>query len=603
MTKTEIKPVILDVPDLQKALGLKGFFGKCAARVAYNVLELGKINRIYSQYNNTFGPDFSENILKAVGVSYDIPEEQLRYIPAEGGFITVSNHHYGSIDGMILSAVIGSRRADYKILTTFLLTLLPTLKDSFIPVDNFSAGGVRSITGIRAALEHLEGNHPLGLFPAGEVATWHGKGHTVTDIPWAENIIKMVKKSGMPVIPIYFEGQNSTLFHLLGKIHPRLRTIRLVHEMLNKKGRCVKVRIGKPIQPSDFAEMDVQTLGRYLRNRCYALEVQCSQFECENAQNTAEAIAEPVPAEQLRSEIAASKDKMLCEVGDYMVYLFRESEAPSLMKEVARLREETFRAVGEGTGHSDDTDKYDSYYHQMLLWNVPNGEIVGAYRLGFGKEIVNEHGGVDGFYTASLFRYQDGAEPVLSLAMELGRSFIVKKYQREIHPLRRLFTGLTLSTLKCPELQYYAGPVSISNDMPDFYKSLAVHYLCRDFSLPEAKKVAVPTHGFVPDFLSVDPDALLQIPRNSVDMLDRLIADLSDGKYHLPVLFRKYFSFGSKLVCFNVDPDFSDSLDGLIVLRFSDVPHQTLRSILRGLPEDLQDKVWEHFYGVPRGEA
>lgn len=604
-----MKTTIVEPEDLQKALGMKGFLGRCVSRAAYRLLELEKPNRIQAKFFDLKGPAFSARVLEEVGVSYEIPSGQLDRIPEGGGFITVSNHHYGSIDGMVLSAVIGSRRPDYKILTTFLLSMIPSLRDSFIGVDNFTVGAARSVSGIRSALSHLAEGHPLGLFPAGEVATWQrgknrtalGKKRVVEDIPWAENTVKLAQKSGFPIIPIYFEGENSRSFHLLGRIHPRLRTARLVHEVFNKRGRVVQVRIGQPIPAAEIAGFDVPTLGRYLRNRCYALQAQCLSGNGQTESGlTMHPLADPAPAERVRAEMEALTDKMLFETGDYRAYLLEAGDAPETMRELYRLREETFRAIGEGTGKSLDTDAYDSYYRQMILWNIPNGDIVGAYRLGFGPEIMSSHGGIPGFYSASLVRYEADAPKYLSRSMELGRSFIVQKYQREVQPLRLLLTGLAVSTLKCPEMEYYSGPVSISNDIPLFYKSLIYRYLVKNYPMEDAARIATPTHPFSPDYLAVNPDDLLQLQAGKIDLLDRLIGTLSDGEYRLPVLVRKYFSCGARLVCFNVDPDFCDSLDGLIFLRYSDFPQATSRAILRGLPEDLQDAVWEHFYGAPR---
>ena len=202
VTKTEpkTKTTVLEVDELQNLLGIKGWLGRRIAWAVYRLLEFKEVNRIHHKFHDSFGPEFSAHVLEEVGVRYEIPPEQLERIPKDGGFITVSNHHYGSLDGMILSSVVGSRRPDYKILTTFFLSMIPSLKDSFIPVDNFSSGGARSISGIRAALGHIGDQHPLGLFPAGEVATWQKgnnktslrAGKVVEDIPWAENIVKLV---------------------------------------------------------------------------------------------------------------------------------------------------------------------------------------------------------------------------------------------------------------------------------------------------------------------------------------------------------------------------------------------------------------------------
>lgn len=600
------KKTVLEKHELQEAIGLRGIAGKWVTSLAYKLFELEEVNRIHAKYVDSTGPDFSAHVLEEVGVSYEVPQEQLSRIPAEGGFITVSNHHFGSIDGMILNSVIGKTRPDYKILTTFLLSIIPCLKDSFIGVDNFTSGQARSVNGIRTALGHIAEGRPLGLFPAGEVATWQrgrkrtsiGKKKTVEDIPWAHNIIKLVKKSGFPVIPIYFEGQNSRLFHVLGLIHPRLRTARLVKEMLNKRGTLVKVRIGAPIPAAEIAGMDLELLGKYLRNRCYALEEQCrEESQAQAVHNYANPVADPVPAEKIHQEIEGLKDKILFESGDYRAYLLKKTDAPYLMKELFRLREESFRRVGEGTGKPEDTDLYDDYYRQMVVWNIPNGDIMGAYRLGFGPEIMAAHGGISGFYSSSLIKFGPKAKEFMPISMELGRSFVAGKYQREVISLKLLLTGLAVAAYQNPEIKYYTGPVSISNDMPGFYKSLTVHYLMRDYRIEDAASIAKPTHAFQEDFLRVNPDQLLQFPEGNIDSFDRLISTISDGKHRLPVLVRKYFSCGAKAVCFNVDPDFENSLDCTIFLKHSDFPENTLRSIVRGLPEDIQDGIYMHFYG------
>ena len=605
------KKTVLDKQELQEAIGVRGLAGRMITSIAYKLFELEEVNRIHTKYVDSTGPDFSAHVLEEVGVSYEIPEEQLARIPADGGFITVSNHHFGSLDGMILSSVVGKARPDYKILTTFLLALIPCLKDTFIGVNNFSSGGAQSISGIRTALGHIADGHPLGLFPAGEVGTWQrgknrtalGKKKVVEDIPWAHNVIKLVKKSGFPVIPIYFEGENSRRFHILGMIHPRLRTARLVKEMLNKRGTVIKVRIGAPIPASEIAEFDVPSLGSYLRSRCYALEEQCKgETREEVVHNYGIPVADPVPPELIHNEIEGLGDHILYETGDYRAYLLKKEDAPYLMKELFRLREESFRRVGEGTGKPEDTDKYDDYYHQMIVWNIPNGDIVGAYRLGFGPEIMAAHGGIEGFYSDSLIKYGPKAKEYLPISMELGRSFVSERYQREVIPLKLLLTGLAVAAYRNPEIQYYTGPVSISSDMPGFYQSLAVHYLMRDYKMPDAEEIAKPSHPFRAEFLRVDPDQLLQFPKDGIDYFDRLISAISDGKYRLPVLVRKYFSCNAKAVCFNVDPDFENSLDCTIFLKHSDFPENTLRSIVRGLPEDLQDGIYMHFYGRHKEE-
>jgi len=277
----EEKTVVVSPEQLRGALGLKGKFGLWVAKRVIKFLDIDKVNDIQSRYPDLKGPAFSEKVLEEVGVKYEIPAEDLDNIPAEGGFITISNHHFGSIDGLILNSVVGAKRPDYKLLTTFLLALIPGLKEAFLPVDNLSGGkaDARSVNGIRMALRHIADGGSIGFFPAGEVATWQRKKNrreggffTIQDKPWADNITKLIKRSGLPVIPIYFEGTNSKTFHRLGLIHPRLRTVRLIHEMFNKPGLTVKVRIGRPIQPQELEGRELTELSWYLRSRCYQLK-------------------------------------------------------------------------------------------------------------------------------------------------------------------------------------------------------------------------------------------------------------------------------------------------------------------------------------------
>lgn len=605
MTKS-VKPLSHYRNLLQDALGLKGRTGKFLAWLLSGVMGMRIAYRLYANNAGSYGPDYSAGVLKDLKVTFDIPEDQLKHIPAEGGFITVSNHHYGAVDGLILNEVISTRRPDYKILTTFFCSMIENMKDSFISVDNFASGGARSVSGIRAALGHIADGGALGLFPAGEVATWQKKedrtavcgGRVVEDKPWALNMMKLILKSGLPVIPIYFDGGNSRTFHVQGRIHPILRTLRLLREIKGAKGKHIKVRIGKPIPAGQIASFDAAALSKYLRNRCYALEAQClPDFGAKKVSVGGQEIIPPVDPETVRAQAAALSHRIIFETADYKAYLIDASDAPDLMRELYRLREVTFRAVGEGTGKPLDTDSYDDYYHHLILWNIPKGEIVGAYRVGYGTEIFASHGGLPGFYSSSLLEFGPDAPQMFSRSLELGRSFIRAEYQQEVLPLKFLLAGLCVATTKDPMVDRCVGLVSMSASMPDFYKSLTFHFLHRDFLLEDADKFSRPTTPFKPGFLRVDPDQLLQGLNGNIDAFDQLLGALSDGKYRLPVLFRKYFSGGARLSCINVDPSFSDCVDAMIVLRLADFPPVSIKSFVRSLPKEIQDEVLRHFYG------
>jgi len=391
---------ITDLAAFQKALGLRGVAGHVIGKHIAAKLKIDQFDYLRRQNNHPDGYALALWALKEIGVSYHLPEQQLNHIPRKGGCIFVSNHHYGAVDGLILEAVVGYVRPDMKIMTNFYLASIPGLSDSFIAVDSFSKGTSRSVSGFRSAIEHLNAGYALGVFPAGEVATWqtrknrtsiYGK-HIVEDKPWVSSIVKLIKKSGLPIVPVYFKGGNSRLFHLLGRIHPRLRTFRLLREIFNKRGSVIEIRIGQPIMISEINAMDVPMLGKYIRNRCYALEAQCITQKGSSQHPESMPLEEPVPDELIREEMRNLGEKILFELGNYRIYMLRSGDAPNAMRELYRLREEAFRGVGEGTGRSLDTDIYDSRYYHLILWNVPDGRIAGAYRIADCQKMIKTYG-------------------------------------------------------------------------------------------------------------------------------------------------------------------------------------------------------------------
>ncbi len=581
--------------DLQRMLGVKGWLGKCLSGLIIKVLELDKVNRTQAKYASSMGPDFARDILQDQGITYDVPEGELDRIPADGGFITISNHHFGSLDGLILCDTVGRRREDYKILTTFMLSLIPNLSPNFLPVNNLGGkNDARSINSIRMALQHIKDGGALGLFPAGEVATYQKEGKrtavsaqkVIEDKPWAPNMIRLIQKCGLPVVPIYFDGTNSRNFHFLGKIHPRLRTVRLVHELFNKRGTHIKVRIGQPVTPEEMAKFaSTEELGAYLRNLTYALEVNCIEEKKRADVQQMEPIMDPVDPAVVKAELDNIPERVLFECGDYRCYFTRPDDIPGVMTEIARLREVTFRTVGEGSGKAKDTDIYDTYYKHLILWNIPNGEIAGAYRVGVGKEVLQRP---EGFYTASLFEFREGLKSYLPKSLELGRSFITPRYRKEVLPLKLLLSGILTAGANCEGAEYTMGPVSVSSDFPTFYKSLILRYFLKNHSMENAENVVAPKTPFTPDFLRVNPDALLSGCK-SVEDLDRLLQYLSSGTLRLPVLFRKYASLGAKYVAFNIDKDFN-TLDAFIILWLGDMPENSFNSFAKFLtPEQLEE--------------
>lgn len=601
MKKTKTK--IINKSDIMQVIHMRGPVGWLIATFAMWILGFNKVNKANDRCKQYQGPEFSAHILKDIGIHYDLKPQQYNYIPQDGPFIVIANHPIGSADGMLMNTVIGTMRTDFKIMANFLLTMIPSLKESFIAVNPFSdsVSARSSLAGLRFAKEHLAAGGSLGLFPAGEVSTYQRpknrsslKRHVVEDIPWPASVIKLIRNANVPVIPVYFEAQNSKWFHILGRIHPMLRTLNLPNELFNKKGKTIPMRIGKAIMPNELAEFpDLEQLGGYLRSRVYAMEAEFN--------NPNEELMKPpemvTPISLPRDKKAVVKEfdrlknggKKLFDVANYQCYLAEADEIPVAMIELGRRREEAFRATGEGSNQAIDVDDYDKYYKHLILWDAKRKRIAGGYRLGIGSEIFEQHGGVEGFYTSSLFTYDKDFESTLRETIELGRSFVSLEYQKEALPLMLLLKGLMHSLMRYPNAVYFIGPVSISNSYPKFYQSLMVYYLENKHNALLPENSALPTTPFEPDYLKINPRELLRKKMDNFEKFDRFLMRLSDNTYRMPTLVKKYMKVNARIIAFNVDPLFNYSLDGLIILRIKDYPRAEILSMTKDV-DNINDR-------------
>lgn len=381
---------LINKSDIRKALPVKGPLGALIASCAMSLLGLNRINRLYPQFGAYKGREFTKEAMKTFGISTDILPEEVEYIPKEGPFIIVSNHPFGGWDGIVLYNTVAAVRPEFRILTNFILSMIPNLRDSFLAVNPFSDRKQlrSSLPGLKAAMETIERGGCVGIFPAGEVSTYYKGRRYPADKEWTHTVMKLVTSCKVPVLPVYFDGSNSRTFHLLGRIHPMLRTLSLPRELLRRSGGTVTMRIGRLIPAGEIARWsDPRELGRMLRNRVYAMEANVPRNE-EGQQISAvqEPLMPPVPLSELRREMEALTP--LFEASRYQCFLADTAQIPFMMQEIGRRREESFRQVGEGTGAEIDTDSFDTYYKHLILWDNEAGQLAGAYRLGIGREIM-----------------------------------------------------------------------------------------------------------------------------------------------------------------------------------------------------------------------
>lgn len=555
-----------------------------------NALGFRKINKLYSPSADLKNREFTEDMLRIYNTTFDVDDNELNNIPKDGPFMIVSNHPFGAMEGIILYHVISKVRPDFKVMANFILSYIPNLKDVFFAVNPFSDNPEwkSSVNGIKASLQQLKEGHGLGVFPAGEVSRYHGHDYP-DDIAWAPSIAKIIQKTNVPVIPVYFDGTNSRMFYFCSKINSFLATLRLVRELLNKRNTKIVMKIGKPMLQSELSQYESpEALSAYLRSRSYALQANIAAADGRKTVNKSyDSIDAPSRPSVLARELHNIKEKsLLFSTADYECYLADYDDIPNMMHEIGRRREEAFRAVGEGTGNNIDTDSYDAYYKHLILWDSKQQSVAGGYRIGLGDEIIKKYG-IKGFYINSLFSIDPSLENFLSYTMELGRSYVSVDYQKDIFPLMLLFKGLMLSIVKYPEMKYFIGPVSISSWFPKFYQSIIVHYVKTKHSDEEMSRLITPKTPFVPDFNKVDVNVLMEKNMDSVDKFDRYLMKLSNGDFRMPTLFKKYLKINAKFLCFNVDPDFNNTLDGLLFLRFEDYPKEELMMLIKdNTPEE-----------------
>lgn len=579
-----------------------GFLGTFIGWLLMKLLKISTLNKIYNRHKHLNDGQFLDAILNDFQIKFEIPEEDLKRLPKDGAYITISNHPLGGIDGILLLKMMIEQRHDFKIIANFLLHRIQPLKPYIMPVNPFEdrKDVKSSVTGFKNAILHLRDGHPLGIFPAGEVSTYRD-GKLVVDKPWEEAAIKLIKKAEVPVVPIYFHAKNSKLFYKLSKISDTFRTAKLPSELLTQKNRIIKVRIGKPISVNDQKDQtSISEFSEFLRRKTYMLS---NAFDTkpkilDNISNTLKPPAKPpkrivgsVSVEKMAAEVDALRtgDYRLLVSKNYEVYLTPAEHIPNILHEIGRLREITFRAIGEGTNEAIDLDSFDTYYHHMFLWDTDKQQLAGAYRMGLGSKIYARYG-IDGFYLQDLFRFEPELYKMMSESIEMGRAFIIKEYQQKPMPLFLLWKGIVHTTLRFPEHNYLIGGVSISNQFSNFSKSLMIEFMKSHYYDPYVAQYVHPKKEFKVKLKDADKDFVFDATEADLNKFDKIIDEIEPGALRLPVLLKKYIKQNAKLVAFNVDPLFNNSVDGLMYIKIADLPESTVKPVMEEFQAELEQK-------------
>ncbi len=535
------------------------------ARALEAALGLSRLADIYDgRPPNSTPAEFLKYTLSALGVTLKINgSENLLDIPAEGPLLIVSNHPLGGLEGVAIASVIAEVRPDIQVLTNALLRRIPELADIFIGVDVLSSQAASgNVGGLKQVHQHLKQGGAVLIFPAGMVSAYEPEFKRIQDRAWSRLVGQLIKRYDCPCVPVYVDGRNSAYFYTAGRIHPRLRTLLLPRQLANKQGTDLPITVGKyipapelrllqsPKAITDYLRVSTDALAQRTPKLGTIAQVGIDEFDT--------ASGEALLTENLK----ALEPYRLIEHEEFDVYCAPYEKLGAMMELIAIAREFSFRAVGEGTGLSKDSDQFDPNYLHLFLWDKAEKRIAGAYRVGLVDEIVAKCG-IDGLYSRSLYEYDEAFIKRLGSAIEMGRSFIHPDYQRRPVSLNLLWRGIGSILVANPKYHTLFGSVSISREYSDLARSLIADTLLTNFRASDFAPLVKPLTPHLVNNRVWSADMLAEL--TNIKVLGKLIGRCDPGKA-VPVLLRHYLSLNGKMVCFNIHSKFGDSLEGLIIV-------------------------------------
>lgn len=509
---------------------------------------LDGIEAFCAEHARLRGFAFVEAALRYLQLRYDVNEETLARIPPQGPLLIVANHPCGGLDALALLDMVGRVRRDVRIVANEVLALVEPLAELLLPVRVF--GGNAGAASLRRVERALRGGECVIVFPAGEVSRLGPGG--VRDTRWRPGFLRFARRAAAPVLPVRIEARNSALFYGVSALWRPASTALLAREMFARRQRPMRLHVGESLQLAQDEDEGVAL--KRIRRALYASGRTPAAVVAAVGQQP---LAPPVDAGVLARAVETT-ELLGCTGDGKQIRLARQAGGTPLLQEIGRLRELSFREVGEGTGRSRDLDAYDAHYDHILVWDAQAARIAGAYRVMRGAEAL-ARSGLAGLYTASLFRYADEAVPRLAAGLELGRSFVVPDYWGS-RSLDYLWQGIGAYLQRYPGVRYLYGAVSMSAAMPRAASEQIVDYYRRYHGSP--RLLATARRPFLPTETAPDGQ------HDGAVAFDSLKAALARLGASVPMLYKQYTELcepgGARFLAFGVDPDFSGSIDGLI---------------------------------------
>lgn len=531
---------------------------------AKTIVRENAINDFLEQHNDLVGFDFVEAVLDYFDFDYTCTSKDIENIPANGRVVIIANHPLGALDALVLLKLISKIRRDVKIVANDFLGDLEAISQMAININNFKSPTKDSIKPIYEALQK---EMAIVIFPAGEVSRVTPTG--IKDNKWHKGFLKFALKTSSPILPVFINGKNSKAFYTMSMINKTFSTLLLSREMFKQQSKKIEIKVGEiiPFENIIPKNIDKNSLPAIYKKHVYGLMKGTSKrFFC-----TQKAIAHPEDRKFLRDEI--QKSKLLGSTSDdKKIYLHTFESESVILRELGRLREFSFRKVGEGANKKRDTDKYDKYYSHIILWDDDALEIVGAYRICDSSMVLANYG-VQGFYSSTLFEFQEGFYPYLKNSIELGRSFVQPKYWGT-RALDYLWYGIGAYLASNPHIKHMFGPVSLSSTYPIYAQQLIVYFYSIYFSKNNLVKCKLPFTAHTSQKFLEETQELFCANDYQKDF-KTLRKTLNEIGFSVPMLFKQYTEItennGSYFGGFNIDPDFNSCIDGFIIVDIDNI--------------------------------
>ena len=542
------------------------FLKKSLFKIAKKIVHEDSINKFLNENSHLKGLEFVDSVLDYFDFDYNVSSTDLENIPSSGKVIIIANHPLGGLDALCLLRLVSQVRSDIKIIANDFLVGFEAMNNLLIPIDNYKIR--QSKKDIRKIYESLNKEEAVIIFPAGEVSRATSKG--IKDPSWNKGFLNFAKNSNSPILPIFLDAKNSKTFYTISVINKTFSTLLLSNEMFKKKSKRINIKIGEIIPNENIAPkgLDKKYLINLYKKHLYSLKKKKKSFF-----ETQSAIAHPQKRQELMNELKSSE--LIGETNDgKKIYLYDYSDDSIVLKELGRLRELSFRKVGEGLNKKRDTDKYDIYYQHIILWDEKDLEIVGSYRIG-NSDFIFKNIGVKGFYSNTLFKYNEALTPYLKNSIELGRSFVQPKYWGT-RALDYLWYGIGAYLKKNRNIKYMFGPVTISATLPTIAKDMMIFYYSHYFKDPKQLVESKLPYQYSNNISEIKKSFCLDDKRKDFKFLK---STLSGMGVSVPTLYKQYSDIteedGVKFLGFNVDKNFSDCIDGFILVNVSKIKNSS----------------------------